>query len=248
MIIVPAIDIRAGHCVRLIQGDYARERVYENDPARIARRLLESGARRIHVVDLDAARGQADTGSRAAVEAVLAVAAAGGAQVDVGGGVRDQATAARWLESGAGYVVLGSVAVRDPETAESICGDLPGRCLVSLDVRGEIAQAEGWTEAAGAAIAHLARWRDWPIAGLIRTEIAHDGMLLGPDLEGLRDVVAGFPRPVFASGGVSTVDDVARVADTGAAGAIVGRAIYEGSFDLRAALLRFPQPNGQTWH
>jgi phosphoribosylformimino-5-aminoimidazole carboxamide ribotide isomerase len=240
VIVIPAIDVRGGRCVRLVQGDYGRETVYENDPAVVVRRLLEQGARRIHLVDLDSARGHADERSDAAVAAVVEAAASAGAEVEIGGGVRDQPTARRWLEAGAAYLVLGSLAVREPEAAEEICRLLPGRCLIALDVRDGVAQAEGWTQAAGTAAAHLARWRDWPIAGLIRTNIADDGMLSGPDLQGLRETAAGFPAPVIASGGISTVDDAGRCAEAGAAGVIVGRAIYEGSFDLRAALLRFP--------
>jgi phosphoribosylformimino-5-aminoimidazole carboxamide ribotide isomerase len=159
--------------------------------------------------------------------------------VEVGGGVRTLSAAQRWLSAGAHLLVLGSLALRQPEAAEAICAALPGRCLVSLDVRSGVAQAQGWTEPAGSADVHLERWASWPLAGLIRTDVAHDGMLSGPELEGLAAVVRAFPGPVFASGGVSLIDDLDRVAETGAAGVIVGRAIHEGSFDLRAALRRF---------
>ncbi|MGD1052895.1 MAG: 1-(5-phosphoribosyl)-5-[(5-phosphoribosylamino)methylideneamino] imidazole-4-carboxamide isomerase [Candidatus Dormibacteria bacterium] len=241
MIVIPAIDIRGGRCVRLIQGDYNREHVYESDPAGVARRLVESGAHRIHLVDLDAARGLADLDSAAAARGVLEAARQGGVEIEVGGGVRTLAAAERWLAAGATLVVLGSVAVREPDAAEAICAALPGRCLVSLDVRGDVAQAEGWTEGAGSAAAHLERWATWPLAGLVRTEVSLDGMLNGPDLAGLEETVRSFPGPVIASGGISTVDDIARCDEAGAAGAIVGRALYEGSFDLRAAILRFPR-------
>ncbi len=241
MLVIPAIDIRGGRCVRLIQGDYARERVYADDPEAVADRLVAAGAVRLHVVDLDGARGRSDEDSSAAMARVLA-AVGDRAAVEVGGGVRDLDIAQGWLAAGAAFVVLGSLALGDPEAAEAICAALPQRCLVSLDVRGGIAQAQGWTEPAGSTATHLARWRSWPLAGLIRTNVARDGMLGGPDLEGLADLVQSFPAPVFASGGVSTVDDVTRLADAGAAGAIVGRAIYEGSFDLQAALRRFALP------
>jgi phosphoribosylformimino-5-aminoimidazole carboxamide ribotide isomerase len=244
VIVIPAIDIRGGRCVRLIQGDYSREHVYESDPVAVARRLVESGARRIHLVDLDAARGTADVLSAAAARGVLAAARADGVEIEVGGGVRTLAAAERWLAAGATFVVLGSVAVREPEAAAAICAALPGRCLVSLDVRGDVAQAEGWTEGAGSAAVHLERWGKWPLGGLVRTNVAFDGMLSGPDLAGLEETVRGFPGAVIASGGISTVDDITRCAEAGAAGAIVGRALYEGSFDLRAAILRFPQAAG----
>ena len=241
MIVVPAIDIRGGRCVRLTQGDYARERVYENDATAVVRRIVESGARRLHLVDLDAARGEPDPLSTHAVMDVLASLAGSAVVVDVGGGVRDLETAQRWLSSGAGLVVLGSVAVSEPDRAQAICEALPGKCFVALDMRGDIVQAQGWTEGAGSAAAHLERWVDWPLAGLIRTTVAADGMMGGPDLAGLEETVRAFPGPVLASGGIASIDDMARCAEVGAAGAIVGRAIYEGSFDLRAAIQRFPQ-------
>jgi len=172
---------------------------------------------------------------------VLESAREAGVEVEVGGGVRTLTAAERWLAAGAAFVVLGSVAVREPEAAAAICAALPGRCLVALDVRGDTAQAEGWTEGAGSAIAHLERWASWPLAGLVRTDVALDGMLTGPDLDGLEQTVRAFPGPVIASGGISTVDDIVRCAEAGVAGAIVGRALYEGSFDLRAAILRFPR-------
>lgn len=237
MLIIPAIDIRRGRCVRLLQGDYARERVYEEDPARVAERLLEAGARRLHVVDLDAARGVPDADSSAAARRVLA--AADGIEVEVGGGVRTREVSEAWLAQGATHVVLGSLALREPESARAICAALPGRCLVSLDVRGGVAQAQGWTEAAGGEEQHLGLWREWPVAGLIRTNVSHDGMLEGPDLAGIAAAVRAFPGPVIASGGVTSVADAARLDQAGAAGCIVGRAIYEGAFDLRAALRRF---------
>jgi phosphoribosylformimino-5-aminoimidazole carboxamide ribotide isomerase len=241
VIVVPAIDIRGGRCVRLTQGDYARERVYGTDPTDLIARILESGARRLHLVDLDAARSQPDPLSTRAVEGILTSLDGSAVVVDVGGGVRDLETAQRWLASGAGLVVLGSVAVSEPDRARAICEALPGKCFVALDVRGDIVQAQGWTEGAGSAAGHLERWISWPLAGLIRTTIDADGMMGGPDLAGLAETVGAFPGPVLASGGIASIDDMARCAEAGAAGAIVGRAIYEGSFDLRAAIQRFPQ-------
>jgi phosphoribosylformimino-5-aminoimidazole carboxamide ribotide isomerase len=239
VIVIPAIDIRGGRCVRLIQGDYGREHVYEDDPQVVAHRLVESGAQRIHMVDLDAARGRVDPASATAARRVLEAARERHVEIEVGGGVRTQEAAERWLAAGATLVVLGSLAVQEPAAAEAICTALPGRCLVSLDVRGDVAQAQGWTEGAGSAGAHVERWATWPLAGLVRTDVDLDGMLAGPDLAGLAETVRTFPGAVIASGGISTVDDILRCAEVGAAGAIVGRAMYEGSFDLRAAILRF---------
>ena len=162
--------------------------------------------------------------SATAARGVLETARQRGVEVEVGGGVRTLAAAERWLAAGAAFVVLGSVAVQDPDAAQVICAALPGRCLASLDVRGDTAQAQGWTEGAGSAATHLERWAGWPLAGLVRTDVDLDGMMGGPDLGGLEKTVRAFPGPVIASGGISTVDDIVRCAKVGAAGAIVGRA------------------------
>jgi phosphoribosylformimino-5-aminoimidazole carboxamide ribotide isomerase len=154
--------------------------------------------------------------------------------------VRSAAAAASWLDLGADYVVLGSLALRDPGLAAQICRARPGRVLLGLDVRGDVAQAQGWTEAAGDAQEHLLRWRDWPAAGVVRTDVGRDGALLGPDVEGLRACIAAYQGPVIASGGIATIADLEACAAAGAAGAIVGRALYEGRLDLSEALARFP--------
>jgi len=240
MIVIPAVDVRGGRCVRLLRGDYAQETVYSDDPTQQAIGFVRRGATRVHLVDLDAARGQPDVLSRDAVRAAVRTLHEMGVAVQVGGGVRSAAAAQSWLDLGAQYVVLGSLALRDPEMAEAICRAYPGRVLLGLDVRGDEAQAQGWTEAAGEAAAHLERWRRWRSAGVIRTDVGRDGALLGPDLAGLRACVASFGGPVIASGGVATIDDLDACAEAGADGAIVGRALYEGRLDLSEALARFP--------
>jgi phosphoribosylformimino-5-aminoimidazole carboxamide ribotide isomerase len=193
----------------------------------------------VHIVDLYAARGRPDVLSRDAVRAAVRSLDEMGITVQVGGGVRSAQAAASWLDAGAAYVVLGSLALRDPAAAEEICRAHPGHVLLGLDVRGDVAQAQGWTEAAGAATEHLRRWRGWPAAGVIRTDVGRDGAMLGPDLDGLRQCIAAYGDDVIASGGVATVDDLDACAQAGAAGAIVGRAIYEGRLDLSEALQRF---------
>jgi phosphoribosylformimino-5-aminoimidazole carboxamide ribotide isomerase len=193
----------------------------------------------VHIVDLDAARGQPDVLSRDAVRAAVRALREMNIAVQVGGGVRSAQAAASWLDAGASYIVLGSMAVREPETAEAICRAHPGHVLLGLDVRGDVAQAQGWTEAAGDAAEHLRRWRTWPAAGVIRTDVGRDGALLGPDIEGLRECVQTYGGEVIASGGVATIDDLDHCAEAGARGAIVGRALYEGRLDLSEALQRF---------
>lgn len=245
MIIIPAVDVRGGRAVRLLRGDYARETVYAEEPEQVVLRFVRMGAARVHIVDLDAARGVPDVLSRDAVRRAVRSAAGSGATIEVGGGVRSAAAAESWFAIGADLVVLGSLALRDPETAEAVCRAHPDRVLLGLDVRDGVAQAQGWTESAGDAAAHLAAWNDWPSAGVIRTDVGRDGALLGPDIDGLEACVAASSRPVIASGGISAVEDLIAVADAGAAGAIIGRALYEGRLDLGEALALFPPERRQ---
>lgn len=240
MIVIPAVDVRGGRCVRLLRGDFARETVYSEEPTQSVLDFVRLGATRVHIVDLDAARGVPDVLSRDAVRAAVKAVAATSARVQVGGGVRSAAAAALWFEAGADRVVLGSLALRAPAAAEKICRAHPGRVLLGLDIRDGFAQAQGWTEDAGAGDAHLVRWRDWPAAGVIRTDVGRDGTLMGPDIEGLRACISVYGRPVFASGGIGSIDDLVACAAAGAHGTIVGRALYEGTIDLRAALATFP--------
>jgi len=240
MMVIPAVDVRGGRCVRLYQGDFGRETVYAEDPSGRALAFAREGAARVHIVDLDAARGTPDVLSRDAVRAAVRAVSSTGTTVQVGGGVRSAAAAAAWLEAGADHIVLGSLAVREPPLAEAICRAHPGRVLLGLDVRDGMAQAQGWTEGAGAAADHLARWRRWRAAGVIRTDVGRDGSLQGPDLEGLRRCVEAYDGEVIASGGVASVDDIADCAGAGASGVIVGRALYEGRLSLEEALRRFP--------
>jgi phosphoribosylformimino-5-aminoimidazole carboxamide ribotide isomerase len=239
VLVIPSIDVRGGLVVRLLRGDYARETVYDTDPVGAVHAFLDSGARRVHIVDLDAARGRPDEDSAAAVRAAVHAAAAAGADAQVGGGVRSVEAVESWLEAGAAYVVMGSVAAREPQTAEAIAVAHPHRVLAGLDVSHGAARTQGWTEDGGEAMTHLARWRSWPLAGVVHTAIDNDGGLQGPGLGSLREVCAAYPGDVFASGGVTTLDDVEACHEAGAAGAIVGRALHEGLFDLRAAIERF---------
>lgn len=240
MVVIPAVDVRGGRAVRLLHGDYARETVYAEEPVQVGLRFVRSGATRLHIVDLDAARGIPDVLSRDAVRRAVREAAGLGVSIQVGGGVRTPRAAEEWLELGAAFVVLGSLALRDPRTARQICAAHPGRVLLGLDVREGVAQAQGWTEAAGEAAGHLAEWSAWPAAGVIRTEIGRDGALSGPDVDGLALCVAASRHPVIASGGIASLEDLIAVFDAGAGGAIVGRALYEGRIDLGAAFTLFP--------
>lgn len=246
MIVIPAVDVRGGRAVRLLRGDYAQETVYAEEPEQVVMGFARASAERVHVVDLDAARGVPDVLSRDAVRRAVRAGATAGVDIEVGGGVRSAAAVQSWIECGARYVVIGSLALREPDVAEEICRAHPDVVLLGLDVRDGVAQAQGWTEAAGDAADHLRRWCDWPAAGLVRTDVGRDGTLTGPDIDGLEQTAAAFGGPVIASGGIRSVEDLIAVADAGASGAIVGRALYEGRLDLRAALELFPPARNAT--
>jgi phosphoribosylformimino-5-aminoimidazole carboxamide ribotide isomerase len=240
MHVIPAIDVRAGRCVRLRRGDFADETVFAADPVAVAERFIDAGASRLHVVDLDSARGIPLPDSTDAVTRVVSSAVARGCAVQVGGGVRSVETARHWTRMGADCVIIGSVAARDWPIALEICHAVHGRVLLSLDVHAGMSRTDGWTRD-GAAMTELLRaWHDWPARGLIYTDTARDGMLLGPNLAGLRTCLETYAGTVFVSGGISSVDDISACQSNGAAGVVIGRAVYEGTIDLPTALRAFP--------
>lgn len=226
MILYPSIDLRGGRVVRLAQGDYDRETVYGDDPVAVARAFESAGAAWIHVVDLDAARGDGPVN----LPVIAAIAGAAGVPVQCGGGVVD----ATLLDAGVQRVVMGTAAVRDPGAVEHLAAAYPGRVAVGVDHRGGDIAVRGWTEASGVLASDLIdRFEEAGVAAFVVTDIGRDGMLEGPDVDGLAAVLARTAVPVIASGGVSSADDLRRLAKLEASGrrldgAIVGRAIYEG--------------------
>ena len=234
----PAIDLRGGRCVRLYQGDFARETVYGEDPVAQARAFVAAGARWLHVVDLDAAR----TGTAANREVVAAIAAAVDVPVQAGGGERDDEAADALLAAGVRRVVVGTAALDDPDWVRRLADRHPGRVAVGLDARGREVAVRGWTEGSGQDLVEVARrFDDAGVAALVVTEIGRDGTLAGPDLDQLAAVLAATRLDVVASGGVGSLDDLRALAglEVGGrrlAGAIVGRALYEGAFPLSAAV------------
>jgi phosphoribosylformimino-5-aminoimidazole carboxamide ribotide isomerase len=236
----PAIDLRAGRCVRLYQGDYGRETVYGDDPVAQALAFEAEGAAWIHVVDLDAAR----SGDPVNRHVVAAIAAAVSVPVQTGGGVRDEASAEALIAAGVERVVLGTAALEQPELVRRLAPRFP--VAVGLDARGREVAVRGWEQGSGRDLLDVvAEFGDAGVAALVVTEIGRDGTLGGPDLEGLAAVLGATDVDVIASGGVGSLDDLQaldRLANGSRrlAGAIVGRALYEGTFTLAQALGAVP--------
>jgi phosphoribosylformimino-5-aminoimidazole carboxamide ribotide isomerase len=234
----PAIDLRDGRCVRLYQGDFDQETVYGDDPLAQAKVFADAGTEWIHVVDLDAAR----TGVPTNRDAVAEIAAGVTSRVQSGGGVRDDLAAAVLLEAGVDRVVIGTAALEDPSFVRRLTADHPGRVAVGLDARGSDVAVRGWVEGSGRSVVDVARdFEDAGVAALIVTEIGRDGTLGGPDVEGLARVLQATELDVIASGGVGSLAHLRTLAALEVdgrtlAGAIVGRALYEGSFTIDEAL------------
>jgi phosphoribosylformimino-5-aminoimidazole carboxamide ribotide isomerase len=226
--IIPAIDIRGGRCVRLLQGDYDRETVYDGDPVAVARRWAAAGAPRLHVVDLDAARAGAPVNA----DLIAAIARAVSVPLQVGGGIRTEAVARAYWEVGVERLVLGTAAVRDAALVERLVELAPERVVVAVDAHDGIVRVDGWTAAANVSALELALG----VRRFLYTDIARDGSLTAPNVEALRRLVAATPAPVIASGGVARVAHVRQIAACGAEGVIIGRALYTGDVDLAEAL------------
>lgn len=228
----PAIDLREGRVVRLLQGDYDRQTTYGDDPVAVARSFADAGAPWIHVVDLDAARSGSPVNRP--VVAAIAAAVAGTAMVQTGGGVRSVDDARALADAGVARVVMGSAAVADPSLVERAAAVVP--VAVGLDHRdGEVA-VHGWTQGSGVALTDALGWFG-AAAAFVITDIARDGMLQGPDLQGLAAAAAASRVPVIASGGVSSLDDIAALREVpGIAGVITGKAVYEGRFTVAEAV------------
>jgi phosphoribosylformimino-5-aminoimidazole carboxamide ribotide isomerase len=229
----PAIDLRGGRCVRLLQGDYDRETVFGDDPVAMARNFVDAGARRLHIVDLDGARDGVPT--QAAL--VARMVASAGVPCQLGGGVRSLETAARYLEAGVSRVVVGSVAIERPDLLVEMATMFPGRIVLGLDARDGRVAVRGWLETSPLTAIDVARRHaELPLAAIVFTDIATDGMLSGPNLPALETMVNAVATPIVASGGIASADDIRRVVTTGAAGCIVGRALYEGAVTIASAV------------
>lgn len=233
MQVYPAIDIRGGRCVRLRQGDYAQETVFGDDPVAVARRWVEQGADRLHLVDLDGAKhGRPVNGVviRSIVESCRV-------PCQLGGGLRTEAHLQEAFGWGVDRVILSTRALLAPLWFRSACEIYPRRVVLGLDAKHGKVATHGWLEVSERSAVALAREAAvWPIAGIVYTDIARDGMLEGPNLDAYRELLAAVTVPVIASGGVTTVDNVRDLAQIGVAGCVIGKALYEGRLDLRDVL------------
>jgi phosphoribosylformimino-5-aminoimidazole carboxamide ribotide isomerase len=241
VILYPAIDLKDGQCVRLVRGDMAQATVFNAEPADQARRFAEAGAAWLHVVDLNGAfEGRPVNAS--AVEAILGAI---DRPVQLGGGIRSMATIEGWLAAGVARVVLGTVAVKDPALVRAACKAWPGKVALGIDARGGRVAVEGWAEVSEIEARDLAlRFEDAGAAAIVYTDIDRDGVLQGPNVAATAALAKAVTTPVIASGGVSSIADLrALAAEPGIAGAIVGRALYDGRVDLAAALAALASEN-----
>jgi phosphoribosylformimino-5-aminoimidazole carboxamide ribotide isomerase len=235
MLVIPAIDLKGGRCVRLRQGDLQEETVYSDDPASVAQRWEQEGAKLLHVVDLDGAVGGVPR-NLPQIEAILKAVSV---PVQVGGGIRSIETVRSYFGRGIRRVVLGTAALQDRQLLAQASKEFPGSVWIGLDARDGRLAIRGWTAESDLSVATLLpTLTPYALAGVIYTDIARDGMLSGPNLPALREVLQASPVPVIASGGVTRIDDIRALRALGRRleGVIVGKALYEGRFALAAAV------------
>jgi phosphoribosylformimino-5-aminoimidazole carboxamide ribotide isomerase len=240
MLLIPAIDLKDGHCVRLKQGEMKDATTFGEDPARMARRWVEAGARRLHLVDLNGAFA----GKPVNEPAIRAILAEVGEEIPVqlGGGIRDLDTIERYLDDGLSYIIIGTAAVKNPGFLRDACSAFGGHIIVGLDARDGKVATDGWSKLTGHEVIDLAKkFQDYGVEGVIYTDIGRDGMLSGINIEATVKLAQALTIPVIASGGLSNLADIDRlcaVEDQGITGVICGRAIYNGDLDFSAAQAR----------
>lgn len=236
MLLIPAIDLKEGQCVRLRQGRMEDDTVFSSDPVAVAARWVEAGARRLHLVDLDGAFA----GKPKNKEVIRAIAEAfPDLPIQVGGGIRDEATVEAYLDAGVKYVIIGTKAVTTPGFISDLCVSFPGHIIVGLDAKDGKVAVEGWSKVTHHDVIDLAKkFQDYGVEGVVYTDIGRDGMLSGVNIEATVKLAQALTIPVIASGGITNLDDVKKlcaVEGEGIMGAITGRAIYEGTLDFTAA-------------
>ncbi|TBO32783.1 1-(5-phosphoribosyl)-5-[(5-phosphoribosylamino)methylideneamino]imidazole-4-carboxamide isomerase [Aquabacterium lacunae] len=246
MLLIPAIDLKDGKCVRLKQGDMNDSTTFGEDPAAMARRWLEAGARRLHLVDLNGAFAGKPV-NEAAIKSIIK-AVGDEIPVQLGGGIRDLDTIERYLDDGLSYVIIGTAAVKNPGFLKDACSAFGGHIIVGLDAKDGKVATDGWSKLSGHEVIDLAKkFEDYGVEGVIYTDIGRDGMLSGINIEATVKLAQALSVPVIASGGLSNLADIealCAVEDEGVEGVICGRAIYTGDLDLAAAQKRADELNG----
>lgn len=233
MQIWPAIDLRGGKCVRLQQGDYNRETVFGDDPEAMARRWVDEGAQYLHLVDLDGARD----GTSANQAAVASILAAVDIPCELGGGVRDEATIRSWLDAGLYRLVIGTKALKEPDWFRTMCRRYPRQLVLGIDARNGRVATDGWLDVSDVSATEMAQqYAGEPLAAIVYTDIAKDGMMAGTNLPAMQEMKEAVDVPVIASGGVTNVEDVRQLARIAMAGCIIGRALYEGTLTIADAV------------
>lgn len=236
MLVIPAIDLKDGHAVRLKQGDFNRSTVYSSDPLEVALRWEDAGAGRIHIVDLDGSLA----GTPRNREVIRRIAGRIKAPIELGGGIRDLATIESYFDAGIRFAILGSVALKKPELVEAACAKFPGRIIVGIDARDGMAAVEGWTQATRRTAIELAgRFEQFSLDSIIYTDINRDGMETGVNVEATRKLAEAVKVPIIASGGVAGLRDIRelrKVEQSGIMGVIIGKALYTGAINLEEAI------------
>ena len=236
MLIIPAIDLKEGQCVRLSQGQMDQATVYSHNPAEIARRWESTGARRIHIVDLDGAV----SGKPKNKDIIKSIRSAISIPVQLGGGIRDIKTIDEYLSAGIDNIILGTAAIKNPGLLEESCKRFPDKIIIGIDARNGKVSVQGWTEKTEMGTLHFAQQLDSSaISAIIFTDIKRDGMLVGPNIESTAQLAKAVTIPIIASGGVSCIEDIKRLLEIesfGVKGVIIGRALYTGDIDLRECI------------
>jgi phosphoribosylformimino-5-aminoimidazole carboxamide ribotide isomerase len=234
MLILPAIDIRNGKCVRLQQGDYSQETIYADSPVDMAKHWEQQGAQFLHIVDLDGAKdGQATN-----FVLVSRIAESIKIPIEIGGGIRNQETIQQYLDAGVNRLVIGTLALKEPNWFREMCQKFPDRLVLGIDGRNGLVATEGWLETSQTLATELAKkYSDLPLAALVYTDIAKDGMLAGPNIDEMEAMRRAVPFPLVVSGGIATLDDIRRLAQCNFHACIIGKALYENKFQLPDALI-----------